>query len=223
MRRICGNLGNPFGTRETELPGAPTSNTVHQAFQEGVVVVVSGRSAPSLATFAGLSRMSPHRFLAVVEPVDAVLAHSDGDRAASRICAAPYAFDHRDYFQFLDDREVAWRTRQLDRLGRFVDWWRLPLTMRTVSAMPLPTAEARCSMPTVNRKLAAVGSFSKFSSWHGVDSRRVAVDDETGVASGVMAPVCRAPRFCRSPTPTFDKLKTRRRRAHLVGQTRPKC
>jgi len=90
---------------------------------------------------------------AVVEPVDAFLAYLTAI-ARSPGTVRAYAFDLRDYFEFLVSHEIDWRTVRLEHLGRFVGWLRLPLTMRTASVMSLPTIEARCSAPTINRKLS---------------------------------------------------------------------
>jgi integrase/recombinase XerD len=105
---------------------------------------------------------------AVIEPVDAFLAHLTAIERSPGTARA-YAFDLRDYFEFLAAHEINWRTVRLEHLGRFVGWLRLPPTMRTPSVTSLPTIEARCSAPTINRKLAAVGSFYKFHHRHGVD------------------------------------------------------
>ncbi|QOT19783.1 site-specific integrase (plasmid) [Paenarthrobacter sp. YJN-5] len=35
-----------------------------------------------------------------------------------------YAFDLRDYFAFLDQAGVSWRSVRLEDLGRFVGWLR---------------------------------------------------------------------------------------------------
>ena len=90
---------------------------------------------------------------AVVEPADAFLAHLTAiERSPGTVRA--YAFDLRDYFQFLSAHEIDWRAVRLEHLGRFVGWLRLPPTMRTASVTSLSTIEARCSAPTINRKLS---------------------------------------------------------------------
>jgi integrase/recombinase XerD len=105
---------------------------------------------------------------AAVEPADVFLAHLTAiERSPGTVRA--YAFDLRDYFEFMDAHEIDWQTVRLDHLGRFVGWLRLPPAMRAPSVTSLSTIESRCSAPTINRKLAAVGSFYKFHHRHGVD------------------------------------------------------
>ena len=60
---------------------------------------------------------------AVIEPVDAFLAHLTAiERSPGTVRA--YAFDLRDYFEFLAAHEINWRTVRLEHLGRFVGWLR---------------------------------------------------------------------------------------------------
>lgn len=60
---------------------------------------------------------------AVVEPADAFLAHLTAiERSPGTVRA--YAFDLRDYFEFLTTHEIDWRTVCLEHLGRFVGWLR---------------------------------------------------------------------------------------------------
>jgi len=124
---------------------------------------------------------------AVVEPVDAFLAYLTAI-ARSPGTVRAYAFDLRDYFEFLVSHEIDWRTVRLEHLGRFVGWLRLPLTMRTASVMSLPTIEARCSAPTINRKLAAVGSFYKFHYRHGVECGELLSTMKAGGVRGSWRP-----------------------------------
>jgi hypothetical protein len=94
---------------------------------------------------------------AVVGPADEFLAHLTAiERSPGTVRA--YAFDLRDYFEFLAAHEIDWRTVRLEHLGRFVGWLRIPPTMRAAAVSSLSTIEAQCSAPTINRKLAAVGS-----------------------------------------------------------------
>jgi Phage integrase, N-terminal SAM-like domain len=79
---------------------------------------------------------------AVVEPIDVFLAHLTAiERSPGTVRA--YAFDLRDYFEFMDAHVIDWRTVCLEHLGRFVGWLRLPPTMRTASVTSLSTIEAR--------------------------------------------------------------------------------
>ncbi len=105
---------------------------------------------------------------AVVEPVDEFLAYlSVIERSPGTVRS--YAFDLRDYFVFLLAHEIDWRAVRLEHLGRFVGWLRLPVGMRCAEVTALSSVDTGCSASTINRKLAAVGSFYKFHHRHGVD------------------------------------------------------
>ncbi|WP_420891064.1 site-specific integrase [Mycobacterium persicum] len=124
---------------------------------------------------------------AVVEPADVFLAHLTAiERSPGTVRA--YAFDLRDYFEFLTAHGINWRTVRLEHLGRFVGWLRLPPTMRNASVTSLPTMEAQCSAPTINRKLAAVGSFYMFHHRHGVDCGELLSTMKAGGARGSWRP-----------------------------------
>jgi integrase/recombinase XerD len=105
----------------------------------------------------------------VVEPVDRFLAHlSAVERSPATVRS--YAFDLRDYFAFLAQADVAWDGVRLEDLGRFVAWLRLSPPERRGQVARLPRASGYCSASTINRKLAAVGSFYQFHHRHGVQS-----------------------------------------------------
>jgi len=136
---------------------------------------------------------------AVVEPAEAFLAHLTAiERSPGTVRA--YAFDLRDYFEFLSAHEIDWRTVCLEHLGRFVGWLRLPPTMRTASVTSLSTIEARCSAPTTNQKLAAVGSFYKFHHRHGVDCGELQSTMKAGWRPASRARAWSATRSTPSPT-----------------------
>lgn len=63
---------------------------------------------------------------AVVDPVDEFLAHlTVTERSPDTVRS--YAFDLRDYFEFLHDHGIDWCAVSLDHLGRFVGWlWSVP-------------------------------------------------------------------------------------------------
>lgn len=105
---------------------------------------------------------------AVVGPVDRFLAHlSSVDRSPTTVRS--YAFDLRDLFSFLAQLDVAWDAVRLEDLGRFVGWLRQSPAERAGNVTRLPRADGHCSASTINRKLAAVGSFYEFHQRHGVE------------------------------------------------------
>jgi site-specific recombinase XerD len=124
---------------------------------------------------------------AVVEPIDGFLAHLTAiERSPGTVRS--YAFDLRDYFEFLDAHGIDWRTVRLEHLGRFVGWLRLAPTVRSATITSLPVTEPHCSAVTINRKLAAVGSFYKFHHRHGVDCAELFTTIKPGGATGSWRP-----------------------------------
>ena len=90
--------------------------------------------------------------LAVVDPVDEFLAHLTAiERSPGTVRS--YAFDLRDYFDFLGAHRIDWRTVRLEHLGRFVGWLRLAPTVRSAEVTSLAIDEPHCSAATINRKL----------------------------------------------------------------------
>jgi integrase/recombinase XerD len=147
---------------------------------------------------------------AVIEPVDAFLAHLTAiERSPGTVRA--YAFDLRDYFEFLAAHEIDWRTVRLEHLGRFVGWLRLPPEMRAPSVTSLSTIESRCSAPTINRKLAAVGSFYKFHHRHGVECGELLSTMKAGGVRGAWRPFLAHLGSAGDQRRRTIKLKTRRR------------
>jgi integrase/recombinase XerD len=123
----------------------------------------------------------------VVDPVDEFLAHLTAiERSPGTVRS--YAFDLRDYFEFLASHGIDWRTVRLEHLGRFVGWLRLAPTVRSAMVTSLPTDESHCSAVTINRKLAAVGSFYKFHHRHGVDCGELLTTIKPGGTSGSWRP-----------------------------------
>lgn len=104
----------------------------------------------------------------VVAPVDRFLSHlSAVERSPATVRS--YAFDLRDFVEFLDQAGVAWERVQLEDLGRFVSWLRLSPGERGGNVTHLPRAVDHCSAATINRKLSAVASFYQFHQRHGVE------------------------------------------------------
>ena len=124
---------------------------------------------------------------AVVDPVDEFLAHLTAiERSPGTVRS--YAFDLRDYFAFLGAHGIDWRTVRLEHLDRFVGWLRLPPAHRSAEVTALPVAESHCSAVTINRKLAAVGSFYKFHHRHGVNCGELLTTIKPGGTSGAWRP-----------------------------------
>lgn len=105
---------------------------------------------------------------AVVGPVDRFLAHLTSV-GRSPTTVRSYAFDLRDLFAFLAQGEVAWDALRLEDLGRFVSWLDQSPAERAGNITRLPRAGSHCSASTINRTLAAVGSFYEFHQRHGVE------------------------------------------------------
>jgi site-specific recombinase XerD len=103
-----------------------------------------------------------------VDTVDRFLAHLTAiDRSPNTVRA--YAHDLRDYFEFLECRELLWDRVALEDLGRFVTWLRLPGEARGGRVAVLPWVDPDVCAATVNRKLSALASFYEFHQRHGVE------------------------------------------------------
>jgi site-specific recombinase XerD len=103
-----------------------------------------------------------------VEPVERYLAFlTDVERSPNTVRA--YAHDLKDWFGFLDGRRLDWREVQLEDVGEFVAWLRLPPAVRDGRVAVLPSVEGHLAESTVNRKLSAVSAFYQHSARHGVD------------------------------------------------------
>jgi site-specific recombinase XerD len=70
-----------------------------------------------------------------------------------------YAHDLKDFLEFLAVRGLDWREVQLEDVGEFVAWLRLPPLGRAGMVAVLPSAVAQVGAASINRKLAAVSSF----------------------------------------------------------------
>ncbi len=105
---------------------------------------------------------------APVVAVDRYLAYlTDIERSPNTVKA--YAHDLKDWFGFLAERGLDWRTVGLEDVGAFVAWLRLPLTARDGRVAVLPSVPHHCTESTVNRKLSAVGAFYTHAARDGVD------------------------------------------------------
>ena len=102
-----------------------------------------------------------------VAPVESFLAFlSAVERSPNTVKA--YAHDLKDWWTYLDGKGLGWRSVDLEAMAGFVAWLRLPPSARSGAVAVLPTVEHHCSASSVNRKLAAVGSFYEFHARSGV-------------------------------------------------------
>src|SRR5215472_12014096 len=93
-----------------------------------------------------------------VVPVDRFLAYLTGIGRSPNTVKA-YAFDLRDYWQFISFRGLDWREARLEDVGEFVAWLQLPPAGRAGEVAVLPSVTSHVGASTVNRKLAAVSAF----------------------------------------------------------------
>jgi Phage integrase, N-terminal SAM-like domain len=122
-----------------------------------------------------------------VAPVERYLAYlSDIERSPNTVKA--YAHDLKDWFAFLADRGLDWRAVQLDDVGEFVAWLRLPLQARDGRVVVLPSVAHHCTESTVNRKLSAVGAFYTHAARDGVEVGGLLTAWQVGGARGGWRP-----------------------------------
>jgi integrase/recombinase XerD len=101
-----------------------------------------------------------------VEPVERYLAYlTDIERSPNTIRA--YAFDLRDFWVFLAGRGLGWRQVQLEDIGEYVAWLRLPAAGRGGEVAVLPSVGPQVAASTVNRKLSALAAFYQHQARHG--------------------------------------------------------
>ncbi|MGH3905113.1 MAG: tyrosine-type recombinase/integrase [Pseudonocardiaceae bacterium] len=103
-----------------------------------------------------------------LEPVERYLAYLSAIEQSPNTVKA-YAHDLKDWFTYLAGLGQDWREATLEDVGGFVAWLRLPPAARAGRVAVLPTVGHHCTESSVNRKLAALGSFCEFHSRHGVD------------------------------------------------------
>ena len=103
-----------------------------------------------------------------VGPVERYLAYlTDVERSPNTVRA--YAYDLKDYWQFLACRGLDWRQVRLEDIGDYVTWLRLPPAGRDGAVAVLPSARGHVTASTVNRKLSALAAFYQHQARHGVD------------------------------------------------------
>ena len=102
-----------------------------------------------------------------VGPVESFLAYLAAiERSPNTIKA--YAHDLKDWWVYLAGRAIDWQRVDLEAAAGFVAWLRLPPVARDGAVAVLPTVEHHCTAASVNRKLAAVGTFYEFHARNGV-------------------------------------------------------
>lgn len=104
----------------------------------------------------------------LVGPIERFLAYlSDIGRSPNTVRA--YAYDLKDYFWFLQRRELDWRKVRLEDIGEFVRWLRQPPAGRDGLVAVLPVTSAYVGPATLNRKLASLAAFYQHAARRGVD------------------------------------------------------
>ena len=103
-----------------------------------------------------------------VVPVDRFLAYLT-DIGHSPNTVKAYAHDLKNYWEFISFRSLDWREARLEDVGEFVAWLQLPPAGRAGEVAVLPSAAARVTASTVNRKLAAVSAFYAHQARNGAD------------------------------------------------------
>ena len=122
-----------------------------------------------------------------VEPVELYLAYLTGvERSPNTVKA--YAHDLKDWFEFLADRELDWRSVILEDIGAFVAWLRTPVQARGGRVAVLPSVAPACGESTVNRKLSALGSFYLHAARNGVEVGDLLASWQVGGSRGGWKP-----------------------------------
>lgn len=102
-----------------------------------------------------------------VEPIEVFLGFlSTIERSPNTVKA--YAHDLKDWFAFLGQRRLDWCEVELEDVGEFVAWLRLPAAGRSGAVAVLPSVAPALTASSINRKLAALGAFYRHHARHGV-------------------------------------------------------
>lgn len=122
-----------------------------------------------------------------VEPVERYLKYlTDIERSPNTIKA--YAHDLKDWFTFLGERGLDWRSVNLEDVGAFVAWLRLPTALRQGTIAVLPSVEHHCTESTVNRKLSALAAFYLHAVRDGIDVGELLTTWQIGGSRGGWKP-----------------------------------
>src|SRR6266852_1259844 len=118
-----------------------------------------------------------------VVPVDRFLAYlTDIGRSPNTVRA--YAHDLKDYWVFIGFRGLDWREARLEDVGEFIAWLQLPAAGRSGKVAVLPSAVPEVTAATVNRKLAAVGTFYAHQARNGAEVGDLLAAWKTGGRGG---------------------------------------
>ena len=143
---------------------------------------------------------------APVAPVERYLAYlTDIERSPNTVKA--YAHDLKDWFGFLVERGLDWRTVRLDDVGEFVAWLRLPLQARHGRVAVLPSVQHHCTESTVNRKLSAIGAFYAHAARDGVAVGELLTSWQVGGAREWLEAVSASHQQERAETAAGDRVE----------------
>jgi hypothetical protein len=87
--------------------------------------------------------------LRAVEPVESFLAYLTAVERSPNMVKA-YAHDLKDWWTYLDGRDLDWRSVGLEAVAGFVAWLRLPPAGRSGAVTVLPVVEHHCTASSVN-------------------------------------------------------------------------
>ena len=149
-----------------------------------------------------------------VEPAERFLAFLGAIELSPNTIKA-YAHDLKDWFEFLDGRDLDWSAVTVEDVAAFVAWLRLPPAGRAGQVAVLPAVQTHCGSASVNRKLAALASFCEFHAGHGVPLAGILV---TTVPGGRQARPTRFKPFLHHVT----KSGPQRRRTIALPATPPR-
>src|SRR4051812_19584444 len=95
-----------------------------------------------------------------VDPAEAYLAHLEISASPNTVQA--YAYDLRDFFTWVGQAGLDWRTVSLKQIAYFFDWLRRPQAARTPGVFMLPGTGQAVENSTLQRKRASLAGFYRF-------------------------------------------------------------
>lgn len=107
-----------------------------------------------------------------IAPIERYLSYLTSiERSPNTIKAQ--AHDLKDWFTFLEYSDKDWQLVQLEDLGAFIRWLKLPPLLRDQDEVASVVGNPYCGASSINRKLSTISSFYEHAFRHGIDLKHL--------------------------------------------------